>query len=488
MSSDGLQQCINASTPSLEKSHPAEDWTIRAKGLGKSYLLWKRPQDRLKQGLRWALPRWLPLREKTYYREFWALRGVDFQVNRGETIGIVGRNGSGKSTLLQIVCGTLRKTCGELKTSGRISALLELGSGFNPEFSGRDNVFLNAAILGLSEREIVERYDNILDFADIGEFIDQPLKHYSSGMRMRLAFAVAINVSPDILIVDEALAVGDEMFKRKCFAAIRAFQKAGGTILFVSHSSSIVIDLCSRAILLDAGELICKGSPKSVVANYHKLLNASGQDYHQLREGLRGQQVLRPEEPAASTEPKKAPPKPANRQQTRPRDRPYYDPNLSPKSVTSYIRRGAKIRDWIIRTPDGTQVNNLLRGDEYIYSYVVEFYNRCYEVRFAMLIKTVTGFQLGGAVSHTLSQPLTVAETGTSVTVSWRFRCTLLPAVYFMNSGVLGQVDGTEAYLDRWLDVLAFRVIPEKDLTATSIVDFGIKCSIEDEKIGSDFM
>jgi len=211
--------------------------------------------------------RWLPIQHKQYFNEFWALRDINFDVKKGETLGIIGRNGSGKSTLLQILCGTLAPTCGSYETRGRVSALLELGSGFNPEFSGRDNVYMNASILGLSKEEIDERYESIVEFADIGQFIDQPVKTYSSGMYVRLAFAVAIRVDPDILVVDEALAVGDVFFVQKCMRWMRAF-KERGTLIFVSHDTSAVQNLCKRAIWLVNGQIQKIGPSKDVAEAY----------------------------------------------------------------------------------------------------------------------------------------------------------------------------------------------------------------------------
>ena len=195
---------------------------------------------------------------------------------QGETLGVIGRNGSGKSTLLQIICGILTPTGGDLTVQGRISALLELGAGFNPEFTGRENVYLNASILGLKKTEIDDCFDKIADFADIGMFIDRPVKNYSSGMYVRLAFAVAININPDILIVDEALAVGDTLFQAKCFEKFREFKAKGVTILFVTHSLDLIVRYCSKALLLDGGSLVTIGDPREVVDSYNRLLVAQG--------------------------------------------------------------------------------------------------------------------------------------------------------------------------------------------------------------------
>jgi ABC-type polysaccharide/polyol phosphate transport system ATPase subunit len=255
---------------------------IQAEGLTKAYRIWKNPASRLKSPIveataslfpRSSAPhRTLTSRAARGYRDFYALRDVALNIKRGEAIGIIGRNGSGKSTLLQMIAGTLTPTTGKLSVRGRVSALLELGSGFNPEFTGRENVFINGAILGLSRAQMTARFDAIEDFAEIGDFIDQPVKIYSSGMLMRLAFAVAAHVDPDILIVDEAISVGDARFQLKCARAIDRFITQGVTLLFVSHDASLVKRLCHHAILLEHGHVVYAGKPNDVVNLYSKLL------------------------------------------------------------------------------------------------------------------------------------------------------------------------------------------------------------------------
>lgn len=237
----------------------SSDVAIRVSNLCKSYQIYNNPSDRLKQSL------W---RRKQFYTEFKALSDVSFEVKRGETFGVIGRNGSGKSTLLQIICGTLSPTSGTVEVNGRVAALLELGAGFNPEFTGRENVYMNAAILGLSKEEIDARYDEIVAFADIGDFIDQPAKTYSSGMYVRLAFSVAMNVDPDILIVDEALAVGDAYFVHRCGLRFKEMQKRGVTILLVTHDASAVKRMCQNTIWLNDGAVEKAGDPSAVVDHY----------------------------------------------------------------------------------------------------------------------------------------------------------------------------------------------------------------------------
>lgn len=288
MSSDARATAVDADLPAAAAeifvadiaadmapvSQPARQAPVvlRLVNVGKCYHMYDKPQDRLKQ----AFMRW---RGKKYYRDFWALRDVNLEVRRGEAIGIVGRNGSGKSTLLQIIAGTLAATTGSVEIAGRVAALLELGSGFNPEFTGRENVYLNAAVLGFSKAEVDAKFAAIVEFADIDEFIDQPVKTYSSGMMVRLAFAVQVQVEPDVLIVDEALAVGDALFQKRCYQRLDELRSKGVTLLFVSHDQESVRTLCDRAILLDHGKPVANGASGDVLLAYRKLLHEEEKRY-----------------------------------------------------------------------------------------------------------------------------------------------------------------------------------------------------------------
>jgi lipopolysaccharide transport system ATP-binding protein len=238
------------------------DIAISVKNLTKTYRIFNHPADRIKQAL--------TLGRVHFHQEFTALQDVSFAIKKGESVGIIGRNGSGKSTLLQLVCGILKPTSGEVQVNGRISALLELGSGFNPEFTGRENIYFQGAVMGFSERQMNERIGDIIAFADIGEFIDQPIRTYSSGMSVRLAFAVIAHVDADILIVDEALSVGDAFFTQKCMRFLRNFMRTG-TVLFVSHDTNAILNLCNTAILLNKGRVSLVGTPKDVVMTYMQL-------------------------------------------------------------------------------------------------------------------------------------------------------------------------------------------------------------------------
>jgi lipopolysaccharide transport system ATP-binding protein len=246
---------------------PQEDPAIIVDGVSKCFHIYNKPQDRLKQSLMPRLRRAVGAQAKTYGREFWALNNVSFTLKRGETLGIIGRNGSGKSTLLQLICGTLSPTHGQIQTFGKVAALLELGAGFNPEFTGRENVYLSAAFYGLTKEETDARFDDIVNFSEIKDFIEQPVKTYSSGMFVRLAFATIVHVDADILIIDEALAVGDAVFTQKCMRFLRKF-KEEKTLLFVSHDSSSVIALCDKALWLANGEMQELGEAKKTCENY----------------------------------------------------------------------------------------------------------------------------------------------------------------------------------------------------------------------------
>lgn len=255
----------------------SSDIAIRVQNVSKCYHIYDRPEDRLKQSIVPRLQRLTGRQPKNYFREFWALKDISFEVKKGETIGIIGRNGTGKSTLLQIICGTLAPTSGSVETNGRIAALLELGSGFNHEFTGRENVYMNGAVLGLRREEIDARFDDIAAFADIGEFIEQPVKTYSSGMLVRLAFSVSVCVDPEILIVDEALAVGDIAFQQKCLQRLADLREAGTTILLVSHDIMLTRNYCGRAIYLQNGSIRQMGDPEAVGEAYLKDLFAAQQ-------------------------------------------------------------------------------------------------------------------------------------------------------------------------------------------------------------------
>lgn len=393
---------------------------ISVRGLSKRYQMFGRPEHRLKQMLVPRLQRLIGRSASTYYQEFNALREVSFDIGRGETVGIVGRNGSGKSTLLQLICGTLRPTAGAVRVAGRVAALLELGAGFDQEFTGRENVYLNAAMHGLSRAEVDARFEDIAAFADIGPFIDQPVKTYSSGMYVRLAFAAAIHVDPDVLVVDEALSVGDEAFQRKCLARIELMRSRGTTILFVSHSAQTVVQLCDRALWIDKGELRMDASPKDVVDAYQKSLEEA-------------RVVARP--PIADEAPADL---------------------VMSEAVIDYPSRGGRIVSARITDQAGARVRSLEHARRYRFSYRLRLDQDVSGLRCGMLIKTTTGVEVAGAVVMPTGPGM--ASAG-HVEVEFQFTCLMYPGRYFINCGAMAGSDGEEHYVHRLVDAFEIDVI-----------------------------
>lgn len=425
---------------------------VVCRGLGKAYRLYRRPHDRLLE----------MLGSGRRHTEHWAVRGVDLTVRRGESVGILGRNGAGKSTLLQLVCGTLRPTEGSVERGGRISPLLELGSGFNPEFTGRENVNLCGTILGLSAAEVRDRFDDIAAFADVGPFLEHPVRTYSSGMRARLAFAVAVHVDPAVLILDEILSVGDAAFQRKCFARLRVMKDQGVTILFVSHAPNAVVELCDRAVLLERGERLMTGDAKSVTQWYQKLVHAPEGEVASVRAEIRradrGEGPARPE-PAPS--PAARPPASPAVATPRLENDEAYLPSMQPKSTVAYAPNGVRIERARIETEAGEPVNVLSRGRTYRWVYDAAFDQDCEQVRFGMLIKTVKGVELYGVASAGPMDGVAV-RAGTRLRVGFRFRAALASGSYFVNCGILGRPVGAaafeETYLARIIDAGMFRI------------------------------
>jgi lipopolysaccharide transport system ATP-binding protein len=439
----------------------SNDFAIEVKNLGKSYNIYKRPQDRLKQSLVPRLQQLVGRRPNRYFREFWALRNVSFEVSKGETIGIIGRNGSGKSTLLQIICGTLSPTTGTVSTRGRIAALLELGSGFNPQFTGRENVYLNGAILGLSKQEIDSRFDDIAGFANIGDFIEQPIKIYSSGMVVRLAFAVQAMVDPDILIVDEALAVGDEKFQRKCFARIEELKSKGTSILFVSHSGAQIIELCEKALLLEHGVRLLYTQPAKAVRAYHKLIYASEDEQRNLIKEYRmadqsGQDI-------SALEPAESKPAPD------PVTTDTFNPGLVSQTKEVYPVQGAEIQSFRILDKDGHPINVLQPGENYSFEVSGQFLSDNDKVYFGIHIRSVSGMALTGQRYPEKGNFIDHVRAGESFRITYGFKMILLPGVYFVGGGVWSYNDPN--CLHRILDALMFRVTSDQKPISFGYVD-----------------
>ncbi len=440
--------------------------SISIRDVSKHYKIYASPKDRLKQ---------MVLRHRHYFTEHEALKTLSLDIFQGETVGIIGCNGSGKSTLLQMICGTLTPSTGNIEVKGRISALLELGAGFNPEFSGRENIWLNASILGLSREEIAERYDDIVNFSGLPkEFLERPVKTYSSGMYVRLAFAVAISVEPDILIVDEALAVGDESFQRKCFARLKSLQEQGKTILFVSHAAETMIELCSRAVLLDRGELLMQASPKEVVTAYHKMIFAPEATREAIRQEIKEQfsTQLRLATQSSAEAHAEAENQIADA----------HGLMKLPETRVEYPMNGAEISCPVVKDAEGKPTSLLHAGKDYALHYRVTFHTVCGRVRFATFFKTRTGQQLAGAICNAYTHQLLHAQVGDVVDVVFHFTCNLSEGVYFINCGVTELHDSSDIFLHRIVDALQCRVLPqldrEGDMQPTGLVDIGLRCEV----------
>lgn len=446
----------------------SKEIVIEVQNLSKRYEIYATPRDRLKQlvlpniyraatRLGWMFGCKSDDPPPTYFREFWALRDVSFQVRKGETLGIVGRNGSGKSTLLQLICSTLAPTSGDIAVKGRVSALLELGSGFNPEYTGRENIFLNGQILGLSKKELETRYDAIVEFADIGDFINQPVKTYSSGMVVRLAFAVAINVDPEILVIDEALAVGDVGFQARCFAKISELKKHGVTLLFVSHSPDAVTQLCDRAILLDRGKLLLLGTPYQTIRAYNYLSNAGPTSLKDIRKeviALTETESLTLANAAHGTVLKNQSTEPVKNSNSS--IEAYFDQQLhdSIKPIP-FDQRGGEISNISVTDLTGQAVNVLTIHQEFILKFNVRFDAAFERVRFAWVLKTTTGLIIGGGSTHQPGSGISVSPS--SFQVISHFVNFFTPGNYLIDINVRGEIEQDNEFIHGVTNAIGIR-------------------------------
>jgi lipopolysaccharide transport system ATP-binding protein len=414
-------------------------------------------------------------------RAFEALNDVSFSVKAGECVGLVGRNGSGKSTLLYIIANTLAPTSGSVAVTGRLAALLELGSGFNPEFTGRENIFFYAAMLGLKREEIAARFEDIVDFSGIRDFIDQPVKTYSSGMTVRLAFSVTTCIEPEILIVDEALAVGDEAFQRKCIARMADLRSRGTTILFVSHNARSVIELCDRAILLDRGEMLVDGKPDEVIVAYRRMLYMEGARYETYRRELKAHNgdpkpLLLARETENGSNGNGAPEVQGERQA----DAAYYDESLKPESMLMHEPAGAVISEPAVCLvgadgAPGARVNMLKRGEEYVIRYRVRFEEDARDVGFSTSVQSMNGVMLGGGSLVLAGETIPFVPAGSVIEARHVFSCRLLAGTYFASLGCSAVKEGARQPLHRIADALMFSVLPEKSYNGRGMVDFAFR-------------
>lgn len=434
----------------------SSEHAIQVHNLSKCYSIYEAPRDRLKQFILPRLHSMVGRAPPRYFREFWALKDVSFEVERGETVGIIGRNGSGKSTLLQLICGTLTPTSGRIQTNGRIAALLELGSGFNPEFTGRENVYMNAALLGLSEAEIVDRFDHIVAFADIGEFIEQPVKTYSSGMVVRLAFAVQSQVDPDILVVDEALSVGDAKFQAKCFERLTQLKNAGTSILLVTHSSEQVVTHCSRAILFDYGVPIERGEPRRVVNRYMDLLFGKGPQVKGIQETETTESEVGAE--MANLRDARHSRYPLSMGADAFATRAGYNPH-----EYRWGDRAAAILDYYLAADDEAYPSGISVGQTITLALSVRFLAELVRPILGITIKTKEGVTVYGVNSETLTVDdfKRLGQKDSVVQVEAIFRCRLAPGDYFVSLGIATRHGQDIIPHDRRYDSIHLQVRPD---------------------------
>jgi lipopolysaccharide transport system ATP-binding protein len=435
---------------------------ITVKNLSKIYKLYKSPQDRLKESLH-------PFRKK-YHRNFFALNDVSFEIKKGEVVGIVGRNGAGKSTLLSIINSVLTPTSGNINIQGRVSAILELSSGFNPEFSGYDNIYFKCALMGYKKDYIDKIFEEIIDFAEIGDFIYQPVKIYSSGMLVRLAFAIVINVDPDILIIDEALAVGDILFQKKCINRIHKFRNDGKTILFVSHSPNSVNELCSRALLLDMGRLLLEGPSKLVTTQYQRLLFSNKEDYHKIKNEIieinkdnELKEIAYKEISSNVNHSNESEKDIINFElEKKPKDIFTAKALFIPGMITSpqYIKNTDKIEitGIQIETLKGEVVNSLISGEKYIFTYKVKFFDNFENIGFHWVIKSKNEVKLSSCRYPKDFKTVINAKKGEIFKLNWTFDCNLLEKEYFVDITLPQYVDNERSFLFKIYDALIFSI------------------------------
>jgi len=442
----------------------SSDVAIAVENLSKCYQIYDKPHQRLMQML-WH-------GRRNYYHEFWALRDVSFEVRRGEAIGIVGRNGSGKSTLLQLICGTLHPTAGQIQTNGRIAALLELGSGFNPDFTGRENVYMNATILGLSQEEIEARFDDIAAFADIGAFIEQPVKMYSSGMFMRLAFAVQAMVDPDILIVDEALSVGDVRFQGKCFDRLRRLKEAGTSILLVTHSTDQIVTHCNRAILIDNGRMVEMGKPKRIANLYLDML--FGRDISRQTDTAKLEQTDNTAPPATIADVAKADDFPLDNQQDVFSTHPNYN-----EYEYRWGDRAAEILDFYLEADGIPYPSVLVSGQLVTLAISIRFLRPLVAPILGIEIKTKEGVRVYGTNSELLNAQefRDYGKLGTIIHAVARFSCRLATGDYFISLGIATHEGAEVVPHDRRYDSIHLHVAPTSAFYGLTTLDLDLTSS-----------
>lgn len=401
------------------------EYAIEAEKISKVYRLYDRPRDRFLEAIN-------PKKRRS--KDHYALTDVDLKIKKGETVGIIGTNGSGKSTILKIITGVLSPTSGNITVNGRISALLELGAGFNMEYNGIENIYLNGTMMGFSRKEIDERLDSILQFADIGEYVYQPCKTYSSGMFVRLAFAVAINIDPEILIVDEALSVGDVFFQSKCYHKFEEFKEQGKTILFVSHDLSSIAKYCDRVILLNKGIKLDEGGPKEMIDAYKQVLV--------------GQYKVTDDSEASMDDLSRMSSEAAEA--------------VNPDAL-EYGTGDAKIRDYYITDKNGTRTTAIIKGEEFTIHFSVDFTADIKAPIFAFTVKNIRGTEITGTNTMYEKAFLEPVKSGDTKMVTFRQRMDLQGGEYLLSFGVTGYEQDKFQVYHRLYDVLNVTVVSDKN-------------------------
>lgn len=439
---------------------------ISVNNVSKMYKLYDNPMDRLKESL--------GLSRKKKYKEYYALNDVSFQVHKGETVGIIGTNGSGKSTILKIITGVLNPTQGQVVVDGRISALLELGAGFNGEYSGIENVYLNGTMIGFSREEIDAKLQDILDFADIGDFVNQPVKTYSSGMFVRLAFAVAINIEPEILIVDEALSVGDVFFQAKCYRKFEEFKEMGKTILFVSHDLSSIGKYCDRVVLLNKGKKLAEGDAKEMVNLYRRVLVNQYEEPEEVAKEETQDAVVEPDDPVTEGE-KEMVKKPGvvRREEG---DQMKSKLNLNPE-VLEYGSKLAEIEDFAIRDDSGMITNVIEKGQEFSVDMKIRFQEDISEPIFAFTLKDLKGTEITGTNTMYENTPMKPQKKGDVRYVTFTQKMPLEAGEYMLCLGCTGYHQGEFTVFHRLYDVCNLTVITDKK--AVGYFDMFSKVTLE---------
>lgn len=410
-----------------------DDIIVSVQNISKMYKLYDQPQDRLKQMLFGRFG-------KIYGREFWALRSANLEVRRGEVVGIIGQNGSGKSTLLQIVAGTLKPTTGSIQVEGRLTALLELGTGFNPEFTGRENVFMYGAILGIPEEEMQDRFDDIASFAQIGEFIDQPVKTYSSGMYVRLAFSVAASVDPEVLIVDEALSVGDAVYQSRCFRRMHEMRASGKTIILVTHNHHLVQSFCDRAMLLDQGEVLMLDDSKPVVNRYLEIIAIRHREYLAQFEKHRIEKLQK---------------------------RIAAERGADDDQEAEHEVRQAEILEYYLLNEKKEKTVAWEVGEFGTIVIIVKFHAAVVKPTVSVIATTTTGYNVFGLDSRSISNRTGTVEAGTVLKTEFYQQIHLNPGEFVLTIGVVDQAGIT---LEKKFDIGSFKVIGKPKLGTSGLV------------------